>query len=280
MYADWLLLMELQDGGTGFQPVREYTWGLDFSGQVAPAPRGRRLSDSGLPDALTAAGGIGGLLSVHDNALSLGYVYFADVQGNIGQVVDLAAVSASASMMTKYEYDAYGNRTLISSTHVQPFAFGTKYYDAESGLEYFGYRYYSPVLGRWASRDPLGEAGGDNLYSYVHNLPDSQVDPLGLIPPGGYPPYMPPPPPSPVPPPDPLTPAERRLAECGPEPECSETPLGPGIAYCLEAADCRAQKRHWAACMVAWLPGGVGGHLAVGAIHALEMIACLPQFDI
>ena len=36
-----------------------------------------------------------------------------------------------------------------------PFRFSTKYQDAETGLLYYGYRYYDPVTGRWLSRDPL-----------------------------------------------------------------------------------------------------------------------------
>ncbi|MBP9025503.1 MAG: hypothetical protein KBH81_05055 [Phycisphaerae bacterium] len=157
MYADWLLLVELQDGGAGFQPVREYTWGLDLSGQVAPAPRGRRLGDGSIPAALTAAGGIGGLLSVHGSAGPVSYVYFADVQGNIGQIVDLAAASANASMAAKYEYDVYGNRNVIASTYAQPFGFSTKFYDHESGCAHFGHRAYSSLLGSWLSRDPIFE---------------------------------------------------------------------------------------------------------------------------
>ena len=35
--------------------------------------------------------------------------------------------------------------------------FSTKYYDAEADLYYYGYRYYSPSLGRWISRDPIKE---------------------------------------------------------------------------------------------------------------------------
>ena len=36
-------------------------------------------------------------------------------------------------------------------------------------------------LGYWLSRDPIGEAGGLNLYAYVRNDPLNEVDPLGLL---------------------------------------------------------------------------------------------------
>ena len=49
-----------------------------------------------------------------------------------------------------------------------------------SGMRYFGYRFYSPNLGRWLSRDPLGEFGGQNLYGFVQNAPLHYVDPFGL----------------------------------------------------------------------------------------------------
>lgn len=38
-----------------------------------------------------------------------------------------------------------------------PFHFSTKFTDRDSGLNYYGYRYYDPVDGRWLSRDPIGE---------------------------------------------------------------------------------------------------------------------------
>ncbi len=43
-----------------------------------------------------------------------------------------------------------------------------------------GLRYYSPELGRWPSRDPIGEDGGDNLYAFVLNHCISLYDALGL----------------------------------------------------------------------------------------------------
>lgn len=42
------------------------------------------------------------------------------------------------------------------------------------------FAYYDPTVGRWASRDPIEERGGLNLYGFVRNHPMSGVDPLGL----------------------------------------------------------------------------------------------------
>ena len=44
---------------------------------------------------------------------------------------------------------------------------------------YYGFRYYSPVTGRWLSRDPIEEDGGLNLYAFVGNDGVNQVDLLG-----------------------------------------------------------------------------------------------------
>jgi RHS repeat-associated protein len=59
--------------------------------------------------------------------------------------------------------------------------------DSESGLDYFGARYYGSALGRMTSPDPSVLAFADlsnpqslNLYAYVMNNPLSSVDPNGL----------------------------------------------------------------------------------------------------
>ena len=71
-----------------------------------------------------------------------------------------------------------------------PFQFSTKYYDAETGLLYYGYRYYDPNSGRWLSRDPMFEitgempeieSGGPNLYATAGNDTINRVDVHGLF---------------------------------------------------------------------------------------------------
>jgi RHS repeat-associated protein len=49
-----------------------------------------------------------------------------------------------------------------------------------TGLLYYRARYYDPVLKRFISSDPIGLAGGMNMYAYVEGDPVSLVDPLGL----------------------------------------------------------------------------------------------------
>ena len=60
------------------------------------------------------------------------------------------------------------------------FRFSSEYHDSETNLVYYNYRYYSPELGRWLSRDPIGENGGWNLYVMVGNNPVGRWDYLGL----------------------------------------------------------------------------------------------------
>lgn len=51
--------------------------------------------------------------------------------------------------------------------------------DEESGLYYYGARYYAGWLGRWVSSDPAGLVDGQNLYRFVRNAPTRLVDRMG-----------------------------------------------------------------------------------------------------
>jgi RHS repeat-associated protein len=153
IYDDWNLIAEVNlDDDTAVQ----YVWGLDLS------------------NTLQGAGGIGGLLLRVDDDQQH---YLYDANGNVGQLVD-----GEGTLVAAYEYDVYGNQVQVAGSNAaeNPFRFSTKYYDALSGLYYYGYRYYSPELGRWVNQDPLGEEGGANLYGFVDNRATGLVDRLGL----------------------------------------------------------------------------------------------------
>jgi RHS repeat-associated protein len=53
-------------------------------------------------------------------------------------------------------------------------------FDPETGLSDFGMRYYGAPMGRWISRDPLGDFGGANVYAYVANNPTTRTAYLGM----------------------------------------------------------------------------------------------------
>jgi RHS repeat-associated protein len=129
--------------------INEYTWGL------------------GLP------GGIGGLLHLNQGGAHYSYIY--DGKGNVTALLDSNATVAAA-----YQYDPFGKVRNVTGSVNQPFQFSTKPYDDKTGLSYYGYRFYVPSLGRWLTRDPLGEIGGINLYGFVGNNPVNLIDPLGL----------------------------------------------------------------------------------------------------
>jgi RHS repeat-associated protein len=61
------------------------------------------------------------------------------------------------------------------------FQFTGRENDGVSNLYYYRARYYSAQLGRFISEDPIGLAGGMNLYGYVHGDPISNTDPTGEI---------------------------------------------------------------------------------------------------
>ena len=95
---------------------------------------------------------IGAILTMIDGLRSKVAFYAYDANGN---VTDL--VGTNGQFLAQYQFDPYGNT--ISKTgalaDVNPFRFSTKYTDSETGLLYYGHRYFMPEIGRWASRDPL-----------------------------------------------------------------------------------------------------------------------------
>jgi RHS repeat-associated protein len=163
VYDGWNLLAILNPQSSVFQ---SFLWGNDLGGT------------------LSKAGGVGGLLAVFDqssinNQPSTHFVCY-DGNGNIGALINVALQTISA----RYEYGSFGEilRATGPMGKANSFRFSTKYVDDESALVYYGYRYYSPTLGRWINRDPAEEEkGGNNLFRFCGNNSLSNIDTDGRI---------------------------------------------------------------------------------------------------
>lgn len=116
-----------------------------------------------------------GLVARNQNSTTFQYVF--DQQGNIAQRLD-----GSGNVITSSVYDAYGVEN-SSGSPVDPFGYNAQwgyYLDRETGLYACMFRYFDPGQGRWLNRDPIGYAGGVNVYGYCGGGPVGNVDQTGL----------------------------------------------------------------------------------------------------
>ncbi len=160
IYDGWRAIQERDSNNV---PVVSYTRGIDLSGS------------------LEGAGGIGGLLARSSGYSSGNWTshayYHADGNGNITCLVD-----TNQSVVASYRYDPFGNTISQSGTLAAAnlYRFSSKEIHINSGMYYYGYRFYDPSLQRWINRDPAFEAGGFNLYRFADNAPLDFFDPWGL----------------------------------------------------------------------------------------------------
>ncbi len=107
-----------------------------------------------------------------------------DHLGSASIVVD----AATSEVVERGTYMAYGQadsdyRPARWGSFREDYRFTGKEEDVEVGLQYFGKRFLSAYLGRWASADPLTvHAGGSDLnaYAYIHGTLLRDTDPIGL----------------------------------------------------------------------------------------------------
>jgi RHS repeat-associated protein len=190
IYDGWRVI---QERDTNNIPTVSYTRGNDL-----------RVS-------LEGAGGIGGLLARSSGYSSGNWTthnyYFADGNGNVTYMLN-----SSQTMVASYRYDPFGSTISSSGTlaSANVYRFSSKEIHANSGMYYFGYRFYDPNLQRWLNRDPIEELGfqllrnepwlsetpDHNPYLFVVNEPISGFDAFGLACNCGNPKCHPPPKPN------------------------------------------------------------------------------------
>jgi RHS repeat-associated protein len=202
----WNCIFERRVDATQTVTDAAYVWGLDLSGSM----QGPHSTGSG-----PSAGGVGGLLQASTptnvgGALRAAIFYVYDgsrprtsggdglskgaqrategssepegrtaTSGNVTALVD----AADGSVVAHYDYSPFGVTVLADgpAAAANRWRFSTKYHDPETSLVYYGYRYYSPELGRWINRDPIGGRGEPGLCTIVGNTPTMFVDSLGLV---------------------------------------------------------------------------------------------------
>jgi RHS repeat-associated protein len=105
-----------------------------------------------------------------------------------------ALTDAAGSAQTTYTYEPFG-KTTVNGTSSNPHQFSGRENDG-TGTYYYRARYYQPKSPRFIGEDPIGLAGGMNVYTYVENNPLLWKDPLGLMSMRLILPRVPPPPPN------------------------------------------------------------------------------------
>ncbi len=92
-------------------------------------------------------------------------------------------LDGEAKIISYEEYFAYGStsyQAVRSQTETpKRYRYSGMERDEQTGFIYQGARYYMPWLARWINADPLGLAGGANLYAFVSARPITKVDPSG-----------------------------------------------------------------------------------------------------
>ena len=166
----------------------------------------------------------------------------------------MALANSSGTPVEAYDTDAYGNTIIFtgagpdktwftdddtqSSYGASDVIYCGYRYDAETENYYVRNWYYSPTLGRWLTRDPIGYRGGINHYGYVESSPVGNVDAVGLAGPaiaGTVSPSTPPTSPpgiTPVPPggTSPTSPStEPNTASVGVTGTTGPVPIAPGV---------------------------------------------------
>ena len=104
------------------------------------------------------------------------YWYQNDHLGTPQQII-----AENGAVVWRAEYDSFGRAEVLLETVENNLRFPGQYFDSESGFYYNWHRYYDPGTGLYVTPDPIGLAGGINLYALCGGDPVNEIDPFGLI---------------------------------------------------------------------------------------------------
>lgn len=109
------------------------------------------------------------------------YFYIRDVLNNIIGIID-----NNGLIVSKFDYDAYGNIINQTGTIISNFRYKGYYYDTDVELYYLKTRFYNPILLRFITPDSIeyldsSSIIGLNLYAYCGNDPVNMVDENGNV---------------------------------------------------------------------------------------------------
>jgi RHS repeat-associated protein len=100
--------------------------------------------------------------------------FHADERGSI-----IAVTTSTGSAVQTLTYGPYGDANTSAGSR---FKYTGQITLPELGLSYYKARMYAPLMGRFLQTDPIGTAGGMNVYGYVGGDPVNNTDPTGLAP--------------------------------------------------------------------------------------------------
>jgi RHS repeat-associated protein len=104
------------------------------------------------------------------------YFYHNDHLGTPQKMTDF-----SGAVVWSADYKPFGEVNITTNTITNNLRFPGQYYDAETGNNYNYFRDYNPMIGRYIEADPIGQAGGINLYVYAGANSILSADPSGLL---------------------------------------------------------------------------------------------------
>jgi RHS repeat-associated protein len=92
-----------------------------------------------------------------------GRYYFAmELPGHV-----TGLLNASGARVNHYGYSAFGKLEHVYESVPNPLRYMAREWDPDAGLYYVRNRWYDPEVGRFISEDPIGLAGGINVYAYA-----------------------------------------------------------------------------------------------------------------